>query len=102
MATSQAVTIANLTCGSGRPLLWIAGPCVIESHELTLSIAHTLKDLAERLRIPLVFKASFDKANRRDLSGCSSGRSLRYFADSGFSGPTDRPYPGGRADRQAG
>jgi 2-dehydro-3-deoxyphosphooctonate aldolase (KDO 8-P synthase) len=71
MATSQAVTIANLTCGSGRPLLWIAGPCVIESHELTLSIAHTLKDLAERLRIPLVFKASFDKANR------TSGKSFR-------------------------
>src|SRR6516165_1260226 len=71
MATSQAVTIANLTCGSGRPLLWIAGPCVIESHELTLSIAHTLKDLAERLRIPIVFKASFDKANR------TSGKSFR-------------------------
>jgi len=67
MATSHAVTIANLTCGSGRPLLWIAGPCVIESHELTLSIAHTLKDLAERLRIPLVFKASFDKANRTSV-----------------------------------
>jgi 2-dehydro-3-deoxyphosphooctonate aldolase (KDO 8-P synthase) len=51
-------------CGPGRPLLWILGPCVIESHELTLSIAEALRALAEALRLPLVFKASFDKANR--------------------------------------
>ncbi len=71
MTTAQPVTIANLQCGPGQPLLWIAGPCVIESHELTLSIAHTLRHLAEQLRIPLVFKASFDKANR------TSGKSFR-------------------------
>jgi 2-dehydro-3-deoxyphosphooctonate aldolase (KDO 8-P synthase) len=52
-------------------LLWIAGPCVIESHELTLSIAKTLRQMAERLAIPLIFKASFDKANR------TSGKSFR-------------------------
>jgi 2-dehydro-3-deoxyphosphooctonate aldolase (KDO 8-P synthase) len=52
-------------------LLWIAGPCVIESQELTLEIAATLARLAERLRLPLIFKASFDKANR------SSGKSFR-------------------------
>lgn len=51
-------------CGNGQPLMWIAGPCVIESHELTLSIAHSLRQLADRLQFPLVFKASFDKANR--------------------------------------
>jgi 2-dehydro-3-deoxyphosphooctonate aldolase (KDO 8-P synthase) len=44
--------------------LWIAGPCVIESHDLTLQIAETLRRLAERLELPLIFKASFDKANR--------------------------------------
>jgi 2-dehydro-3-deoxyphosphooctonate aldolase (KDO 8-P synthase) len=71
MTTAQPVTIANIQCGPGQPLLWIAGPCVIESHELTLSIAHTLRHLAERLRIPLIFKASFDKANR------TSGKSFR-------------------------
>jgi 2-dehydro-3-deoxyphosphooctonate aldolase (KDO 8-P synthase) len=71
MATAQPVTIANVQCGPGQPLLWIAGPCVIESHELTLSIAHTLRHLAEQLRIPLIFKASFDKANR------TSGKSFR-------------------------
>jgi 2-dehydro-3-deoxyphosphooctonate aldolase (KDO 8-P synthase) len=47
------------------------GPCVIESHELTLRIADTLAELAARLKIPVVFKASFDKANR------TSGKSFR-------------------------
>jgi 2-dehydro-3-deoxyphosphooctonate aldolase (KDO 8-P synthase) len=67
----MAVSIGALSCGPGRPLLWIAGPCVIESHDLTLSIAATLRELADRLGVPLVFKASFDKANR------TSGKSFR-------------------------
>ena len=71
MATSSGVRVGNLLCGPGQPILWIAGPCVIESHQLTLSIAEELAGLAERLRLPLVFKASFDKANR------SSGSSFR-------------------------
>src|SRR5579864_8578638 len=65
------VTIGSVACGRGLPLLWIAGPCVIESHELTLSIAGRLRQIADELRIPLIFKASFDKANR------SSGKSFR-------------------------
>src|SRR5438128_2656735 len=71
MPTAQPVTIGNAVCGPGHPLLWILGPCVIESHDLTLRIADTLKDLADQLKLPLVFKASFDKANR------SSGKSFR-------------------------
>ena len=67
----EPVRIGPLECGAGRPLLWILGPCVIESHDLTLRIAETLAALAERLRLPLVFKASFDKANR------TSGKSFR-------------------------
>ena len=50
--------------GNGRPLLVIAGPCVIETEELTLLIARRLKEIAASLPIQLVFKASFDKANR--------------------------------------
>src|SRR5207237_3945637 len=46
-------------------------PCVIESHDLTLRIAATLRELADRLGLSLVFKASFDKANR------TSGKSFR-------------------------
>jgi 2-dehydro-3-deoxyphosphooctonate aldolase (KDO 8-P synthase) len=71
MAAVQPVAIGNVACGPGRPLLWIAGPCVIESHELTLQIAANLRELADQLRLPLVFKASFDKANR------TSGKSFR-------------------------
>ncbi|EAQ81250.1 3-deoxy-8-phosphooctulonate synthase [Blastopirellula marina] len=56
--------INNLTCGDGQPLLVVAGPCVIESLDLTLSIASRLKEIAANLPIQLVFKASFDKANR--------------------------------------
>ena len=51
-------------CGPGEPLLVIAGPCVIEQESLCLSIATKLAELAARLPIQVVFKASFDKANR--------------------------------------
>ncbi|MBY0524823.1 MAG: 3-deoxy-8-phosphooctulonate synthase [Gemmataceae bacterium] len=71
MAVAQPVSIGNVMCGPGHPLVWIAGPCVIESHDLTLQIAETLKEVSVRLKIPLIFKASFDKANR------TSGKSFR-------------------------
>jgi 2-dehydro-3-deoxyphosphooctonate aldolase (KDO 8-P synthase) len=67
----ETVAVGDIQCGKGRPLTWIAGPCVIESHDLTLSIADTLRRLADRLKLPLIFKASFDKANR------TSGKSFR-------------------------
>ena len=71
MAGSRLVRIANRLCGINQPLLWIAGPCVIESHDLTLSIAETLAGYSDRLGFQLIFKASFDKANR------TSGKSFR-------------------------
>jgi 2-dehydro-3-deoxyphosphooctonate aldolase (KDO 8-P synthase) len=71
MPAARSVTVGDLVCGPGRPLLWIAGPCVIESHELTLQIAERLAETSVTLGLPLVFKASFDKANR------SSGKSFR-------------------------
>jgi 2-dehydro-3-deoxyphosphooctonate aldolase (KDO 8-P synthase) len=61
------VTIADLHCGHGQPLLVIAGPCVMESEELTLSIATRLRQIADELALQLVFKASFDKANRTSV-----------------------------------
>ncbi|PZO91267.1 MAG: 3-deoxy-8-phosphooctulonate synthase [Sphingomonas sanxanigenens] len=57
--------------GSTSPLFVIAGPCVIESEALTLSVAETLAGVAQRLGLFLIFKSSFDKANR------SSDRSFR-------------------------
>jgi 2-dehydro-3-deoxyphosphooctonate aldolase (KDO 8-P synthase) len=60
-------TIGPYQCGRGQRLLVIAGPCVIETADLTLRIAERLHGLAERLPVSLVFKASFDKANRTSL-----------------------------------
>ncbi len=60
-------TIGPYRCGSGQPLLIIAGPCVMEDEVTTLSIATSLKQIAEELSFPLIFKASFDKANRTSV-----------------------------------
>ena len=55
---------ARVGFGGGAPLALIAGPCVIEGEKFTLQVANRLAKLARQHRIPLVFKASFDKANR--------------------------------------
>ncbi|MEL0254132.1 MAG: 3-deoxy-8-phosphooctulonate synthase, partial [Novosphingobium sp.] len=57
--------------GKNSPLFIIAGPCVIESEHHTLSVAETLTTIADRLGLLIIFKSSFDKANR------SSGKSFR-------------------------
>jgi 2-dehydro-3-deoxyphosphooctonate aldolase (KDO 8-P synthase) len=54
-------------CGPGEPLLVIAGPCVIEAADICLKIATHLAELAARLPIQVVFKASYDKANRTSM-----------------------------------
>lgn len=59
--------VGPFECGTGCPLLLIAGPCVLESELLTLSIAERLAEIAEKLKLQLVFKASFDKANRTSI-----------------------------------
>lgn len=61
-------TIGPYACGRGQPLLVIAGPCVIEDEAITLSIAQRLRSLGDELSIQVVFKASFDKANRTSVS----------------------------------
>jgi 2-dehydro-3-deoxyphosphooctonate aldolase (KDO 8-P synthase) len=61
------VAVGPYRCGSGQPLLLIAGPCVLQSLELSLQIAETLARLNERDDLNVVFKASFDKANRTSL-----------------------------------
>lgn len=60
--------IASYRCGRGEKLLVIAGPCVIENEELSLSIAERLASDTRDLPVQLVFKASFDKANRTSKS----------------------------------
>src|SRR5690242_11336035 len=64
MTAFEPVFVNNVGFGVGWPLVWIAGPCVIESHDLTLEIAERLAQISDRLHVPVIFKASFDKANR--------------------------------------
>ena len=59
---------STIEVGSERPLLLIAGPCVLESEELGLQVASTMQKICRPLGISYVFKASFDKANRTSLS----------------------------------
>lgn len=60
--------ICGFNAGLHQPLFLIAGPCVIESESLILETAGLLKDMTDRLKIPFVFKSSFDKANRTSLN----------------------------------
>lgn len=66
MQVAGKVKVADFWVGGGD-LVLIAGPCVIEDAALTLDIARTLKKYAQELALPLIFKASYDKANRTSL-----------------------------------
>jgi 2-dehydro-3-deoxyphosphooctonate aldolase (KDO 8-P synthase) len=59
--------LANMRVGDGQPLFVIAGPCVIETEALIMSTAENLKRVGEELGIGLIFKSSFDKANRSSI-----------------------------------
>ena len=61
------VAIGDVVIGGGRPLVLIGGPCVIKSEGHALELAHAIREIAGRCRVPFIFKASFDKANRTSL-----------------------------------
>lgn len=63
--------LCGFEVGLNRPFFLIAGPCVVESEQLQMDVAGTLKEITTELGIPFIFKSSFDKANR------SSGHSFR-------------------------
>jgi 2-dehydro-3-deoxyphosphooctonate aldolase (KDO 8-P synthase) len=63
----RVVPLAGLRLGAPGPFFLIAGPCVIESERHTLRLAARLKEIAASLRVPFIFKASYDKANRSSL-----------------------------------
>jgi 2-dehydro-3-deoxyphosphooctonate aldolase (KDO 8-P synthase) len=67
----RSIPIGGFRIGAGEPLVLIAGPCVIESERHAMKLAERLVKIAARAKIPLIFKASYDKANR------SSVRSFR-------------------------
>jgi 2-dehydro-3-deoxyphosphooctonate aldolase (KDO 8-P synthase) len=66
---NSVVTVGKVSFGNALPLALIAGPCQMESRAHALEMAQALKEMSERLSLPLIYKSSFDKANRTSLSG---------------------------------
>jgi len=80
----KPVRIGSFSLGGGNPLVFILGPCVIESASQALDTAVTVRDIAARCGVPVIFKASYDKANRTSLSsfrGPGLDEGLRILAD---------------------
>jgi len=65
---TRPVSVGPVVFGGGHPAALIAGPCVIEDEETPLRIARRLKAISEQLMLPVIFKASYDKANRTSVS----------------------------------
>ncbi|MBI2996046.1 MAG: 3-deoxy-8-phosphooctulonate synthase [Candidatus Melainabacteria bacterium] len=63
----KIVKLKNISWGSGESLPLIAGPCVIESKEVVFKTAEKLKTICEKLKLPFIFKSSYDKANRTSI-----------------------------------
>ena len=81
---TKKIKLGNVTVGGGAPLVLIAGPCVIEGPQRTLHIGRAVAEIAARLGMPYIFKASFDKANRSSFSafrGPGLTEGLRILAD---------------------
>ncbi|HKJ22694.1 MAG TPA: 3-deoxy-8-phosphooctulonate synthase, partial [Gammaproteobacteria bacterium] len=76
--------LCGFEAGLDRPLFLIAGPCVIEGRELAVDSAGRLKELADRLGVPFIYKSSFDKANRSSAGsfrGPGMEEGLRILAE---------------------
>ena len=99
-ADSAIVSVDRYQCGPGQPLLLIAGPCVLQTYDVAMQVAETLVKINERDDVNVVFKASFDKANRTSLTaerGPGLDEGLRMLADigeqSGLPTTTDLHIP---------
>lgn len=68
MRAAREISIGEVRIGGNRPLVLIAGPCVIESEDHAISMAERLAAIAVRKNTPLIFKASYDKANRSSVA----------------------------------
>jgi 2-dehydro-3-deoxyphosphooctonate aldolase (KDO 8-P synthase) len=89
---SSEISVGPVVFGGGRPLVLIAGPCVIENEEATLNLARALKELCADLGLALVFKASYDKANRSSAAsfrgpGLEQGLAILHQVKTGFDLP---------------
>jgi len=78
------MNLCGFEVGLHRPLFLIAGPCVVESESLQIDVAGRLKEICARLKVPFIFKSSYDKANRssaRSYRGPGMGEGLRILAE---------------------
>lgn len=83
-SAAPVVTVGTVKFGNDLPISIIAGPCQLESRQHALEVASALKEIAARLKIGLVYKTSFDKANRTSASaerGLGLAQSLPIFAE---------------------
>ncbi len=83
-SANPIVAVGQVKFGNDLPLAVIAGPCQLESRAHALEVASALKEIAGRLKIGLVYKTSFDKANRTSASaarGLGLAQSLPIFAE---------------------
>ena len=81
---SKTVRVGGYEIGAGKPLAVIAGPCVIESRDSALRHAGVLKEIADRVGVPLIYKSPYDKANRTSLQsyrGPGLEKGLKILAD---------------------
>ena len=84
IAPNAVVSIGNVRIGNALPLALIAGPCQMESREHALEMASAVKEIAARVGLPLIFKTSFDKANRTSSKGARGvglEKALPVFAE---------------------
>ncbi|MGH6926705.1 MAG: 3-deoxy-8-phosphooctulonate synthase [Dongiaceae bacterium] len=84
MATPRHVTVGNISIGNDRPLSLIAGPCALESRAHAREMCQALTELTGKLGIGLIYKSSFDKANRTSSDsprGMGMGKSLPILAE---------------------
>ncbi len=72
----KTVKIDRIRIGNDNHFVFIAGPCVIENKKIAIKIASGIKKISDRLRIPFIFKASYDKANRTSIQSFR-GRGIR-------------------------
>ena len=81
---TRRIQAGKIAIGGDSPLVLLAGPCVVEGRETTFTAAHHIAETAAALRMPVIFKSSFKKANRTSLGGFTGiGReeSLRILSD---------------------
>ncbi|HEX9757276.1 MAG TPA: 3-deoxy-8-phosphooctulonate synthase [Nitrospiria bacterium] len=65
--SKKNIRVGSFQLGQGSPLFLIAGPCVIENETLILETAHQLQEITKKVGMPLIFKSSYDKANRSSI-----------------------------------